>query len=301
MEILQTKNQKMKIVKNKDFIIGHITNVGNNPAHTHNDDVVDYISHPLDNNLKMFVVADGVSTGDYGAKAAKYLTDELLNWFTSLDISYINTMPTLKSIFWGKMREINKYLLDTYHKEGSTTLVCAIVGEKETMIANSGDSRGYIISDGQLKQLTADHLMWFKYNDPDSIIKDDIRFMKGNSYISRSIGSDERDFHPDVTVIDNNDYEALLLFTDGITDIVSDEKIKFIYDHNIPSSMLLTIIDEAINSNPEIISKEAEDRFKERRHMINNTTNPGKDNATMLMYQKKKVKNGTQNKTNKYL
>ena len=62
----------------------------------------------------MFIVADGVGYDCYGNKVAAYVTESLLEWFTSLKIAYINTMATLKSIFWGKMREINKYLLDTY-------------------------------------------------------------------------------------------------------------------------------------------------------------------------------------------
>ena len=168
----------------------------------------------------------------------------------------------------------------------STTLVCAIIAEKETLIANSGDFRGYIVSNNKLKQLTADHLVWFQYNNSDSIKKDDIRIMIGNSYISKSIGSNERDLHPDVTVIDNSVYEALLLFTDGIIDIVSDKTIKRIYDHNLPQNILLEIIEEAINSAPETISEIVKKRFKEQEFMINERIKPGKDNATILLYKK---------------
>lgn len=283
-EFSQTEKQKMKLIRESNFTIGYITNVGNKRAT--NDDAVDFMMHPVNNALKIFVVADGVGSSKYGALAAEYLKESLLKWFSSLNPAYINTVPTLKSIFWGKMRDINKHLLEMYHGQGATTLVCAIVGETETIIANSGDSRGYIISDEGLKQLTADHLVWFKYNDEKSILKDDLRFMIGNSYISRSIGSNEEDYRPDIVNIRNDEYEALLLFTDGITDIVSDDKIKFIYDHNISPLVLLKIIDEAVNSEPELISKEAEERFKDRYYMINKHTKPGKDNATMLLYKK---------------
>ena len=286
IQVLETKKQKMVLSEESSFFIGYITNVGTNEKHQTNEDAVNFASHPKDNDLKIFVVADGTSDSIYGAQAAQYLTEELLQWFRGLEIAYINTPQTLKSIFWGKMRDINKSLLEMYGGNGSTTLVCAIVGKNETMIANSGDSRGYIIQNGILKQLTADHLVWFKYNNPDSIDKDDIRFMKGNSYISRCIGGNIRDFHPDALVIDNSDYDSLLLFTDGITDIVSDERIKFIYDHNLPSDVLLEIVNEAINSTPELISDEAKKRFEKRQYMINDTTNPGKDNATMLLYKK---------------
>lgn len=281
-------SQTMKVIRGSNYFLGYISHVGNNPSHQTNDDVVDFAVHPQNPDIKMFIVADGVGSDYYGDKAAAYVTASLLDWFKSLNLAYINTMPTLKSIFWGKMREINKYLLDTYQGTASTTLVCAIVGENETMIANSGDSRGYVISNDQLKQLTADHLVWFQYNNPASIQKDDIRFMIGNSYISKSIGSNERDFHPDVTVIDNSDYEALLLFTDGITDIVSDKAIKYIYDHNLPPVFLLEIIEEAVNSAPETISQDAKERFKDREFMIYEQTKPGKDNATMLLYKKRK-------------
>ena len=280
------EKQKMTLVKENNYTIGYITNIGNNPSHLTNDDMVDFKVHPKNKNLKILVVADGVGSSKYGAIAAEYLKESLLKWFTLLDPIYINTVPTLKSLFWGKMREINHHLIELYHGHGSTTLVCAIVGEKETIIANSGDSRGYVISDNSLKQLTADHLVWYKYNDENSILKDDLRFMYGNNYISHCIGSNIEDYRPDIVTIDNDDYEALLLFTDGITDIVSDDKIKFIYDHNLPLMVLLKIIDEAINSEPELISEDAKKRFKTRSYMITGQTNPGKDNATMLLYKK---------------
>lgn len=283
-EFSQTEKQKMKLMRTNNFTVGYITNAGT--TQMSNDDAVDFLLHPENNALKIFVVADGVGSSKYGAKAAEYLKKSLLEWFSKLKPAYINTTATLKSMFWGKMREINKYLLDKYYGQASTTLVCAIVNESETVIANSGDSRGYIINDEGLKQLTADHLVWFKYNDAKSILKDDIRFMIGNSYISHSIGSNKDDYRPDIVTVDNDDYEALLLFTDGITDVVSDAKIKFIYDHNISPVALMKIIDEAINSEPELISKEAKERFKNRDYMINSHTKPGKDNATMLLYKK---------------
>lgn len=282
----ENSNQIMvtRIIDNN--FLGYISHTGNETFHKNNDDSAVIISHPDNQNLRLFAVADGTSDALYGTNGAEYLTSELASWFQTLPVSYINTMPTLKSVFWGKMREINKDLLEKYNGKAGTTLVCAITGEKETLIANSGDSRGYIVSQGDLKQVTADHLMWFKYNDPDSILKDDLRFMKGNSYISRSIGTSEDNFRPDVTIVSNDDYEALLLFTDGITDIVSDDKIKFIYDKNRPAEALLKIINEAVNSGPEYISEEARKRFANRMHQINDFTVPGKDNATMLLFKK---------------
>ena len=188
-------------------------------------------------------------------------------------------------------------------KENKTLLLDEVMSEKEVLLeryarffkANLARFTDYtdpnynaieVINDEGLKQLTADHLVWFKYNDAKSILKDDIRFMIGNSYISHSIGSNKDDYRPDIVTVDNDDYEALLLFTDGITDVVSDAKIKFIYDHNISPVALLKIIDEAINSEPELISKDAKERFKNRDYMINSHTKPGKDNATMLLYKK---------------
>ena len=54
----------------------------------------------------------------------------------------------------------------------------------------------------------------------------------------------------------------------------------------LSSDVLLEIVNEAINSTPELISAEAKKRFEKRQYMINDTTNPGKDNATMLLYKK---------------
>ena len=282
-DALQTIEQKLKLVKGNKFLIGYISHIGHKQT---NDDATGFLLHPQKDSLKIFVVADGVSSSKNGSKAASYLKDELLKWFSELSPAYINTMATLKSVFWGKIREINKELIEMYNGLGETTLVCAITGDQETLIASSGDSRGYVISDNTLKQLTADHLVWYQYNDPKSIEKDDLRLLIGNSYISHSIGRSLQDYRPDVITISNDDYSALLLFTDGVTDILSDEKIKFIYDHNLPKDVLIKIINEAVNAMPELISPVARQRFKDRSYMINDYTDPGKDNATMLLYKK---------------
>ena len=66
-----------------------------------------------------------------------------------------------------------------------STLNMSIIGPNETLIANVGDSRTYIIKDGKLSLVTKDDSVVFKkYNPQTTEKREKLRFHKKNNIFS---------------------------------------------------------------------------------------------------------------------
>ena len=119
-------------------------------------------------NLKLIVgiVADGVGSADYGAKAAQLAVDTVK---VNLRNSRSQNIPEMirDAVF-----NANLCVIDENNKSngnGQTTLVVAIIYNDRLYIGNVGDSRCYWVqSTGKILPLTNDHTYHNLYNgDPD--------------------------------------------------------------------------------------------------------------------------------------
>lgn len=275
------------IFKKKKNILTSISDIGK--VRNKNEDRVITLEHPLNSNIKLLAVADGMGGCTNSELASEYVINKLKNWFTSLSIESINT--NIDVLLYNKIIELNNKLveynstknkLSNYKlysnpsKYPGTTLTCAIITKDETIIANIGDSRAYAIIKDKIVQLTKDDsYAWLEYEE-NKITKDEIRFSPLNSYIYKCIGHNY-DVKPYIASIKNNYYTCLLLLTDGITDCISDNKIKIIVDKNKNKSIAKKLIHEAVYSKKK-------DTLK-----IGNTINTikkGKDNASVALYIK---------------
>ena len=278
-----------KLFTKSKNILTSISDIGK--VRAKNEDRVLTLEHPLDSNIKLLAVADGMGGCTNSELASEYIINKLKNWFTSLDIDSINN--NIIELLYNKIIELNNKLVEynstnnklsnyTLYKSPSnypgTTLTCAIITNEDTIIANIGDSRAYAIINDEIVQLTKDDsYAWLEYEE-NKISKEEIRFSPLNSYIYKCIGH-HYDVIPSMVSISNDYYNCLLLFTDGITDCLSDNKIKFIVNKTNNKFVAKKLIHEAVYSRKNDVLK------------IGNYTNiieKGKDNASVAVYIKQK-------------
>ena len=106
-----------------------------------------------------------------------------------------------------------------------TTLVAAYVDSECTLIANVGDSRGYILTkDNELVQITEDHTLMNDLIKFHGLTENAVKYMVGKNVISRAIGVFEK-VEADVFEV-KQDYKAILLCSDGLHGFVDNEEIK---------------------------------------------------------------------------
>jgi protein phosphatase len=102
-----------------------------------------------------------------------------------------------------------------------TTLTTAYVVGAQAFIGHAGDSRAYLVSGSEITRLTDDHTLAAEYRAQGYTRKEAARFKN----ILTNYLSESREFRFDVDQMSLGDGDLLLLCTDGLTDLVSDEKI----------------------------------------------------------------------------
>ena len=181
-----------------------------------------------DREKALFVLCDGMGGTNAGEVAAQRAADYLMDrWKRSpAEESPAGRLPKL-------IQEASDHLyaLSLKHREYrgmGTTLVCATVLGHTVHGCSVGDSRVYHLHRGRLEQLTEDQsLVWQLYRD-GRISKDDLRFHPRNNIVTHALGADgslaEDEVETFTAEVEKGD--ILLLCSDGLTDMLSDEDVR---------------------------------------------------------------------------
>ncbi len=112
-----------------------------------------------------------------------------------------------------------------------TTAVCAVVVQNHIYIAHVGDSRAYLFHGDTLDLLTRDHSMVQEMVDDGVITEEEASRHPEKNVITRALGV-ERDVQPSFTDLPLVPGAILLLCTDGLTNMVSEERIASLLSEN---------------------------------------------------------------------
>ncbi len=105
-----------------------------------------------------------------------------------------------------------------------TTLVSAVAGERDAVICNVGDSRAYLIHNGEMMRITHDHSVVQTLVENGDITAEEARTHPNRNLITRALGPDE------TTLCDAFDVsfahgDKILLCSDGLVVTATDEEI----------------------------------------------------------------------------
>lgn len=110
-----------------------------------------------------------------------------------------------------------------------TTLTAALVQGPQVRLAHVGDSRAYLFRDGTLSLLTEDHTLVHKMLMEGEISESEAETHPHRSILTRALGVDGS-VQVDEEMVDMRDGDRLLLCTDGLTGMVSDDQIKAVLE-----------------------------------------------------------------------
>ena len=260
-------------------IVQSISNIG--LIRKNNEDVALSLKHPQDSNIILLVVCDGMGGKEYGEVASKYVSEKLEKWFKGRQLSTLKNIDKCECQLRVLIEKINKELIDKYGVNVlGTTLSLALINKTDTLILNIGDSRIYIYKDRKLIQVSEDDSdVWFYYKY-GAVRKDDLRYFYNNNIITAGIGISE-DFCNIKTDILENNYDIILLFSDGVTDLITDKKIKKLIDSRESKNILSSIIDEAVNEEQHL---HVPLRLKKKKFSKYILPFHGRDNASGAIY-----------------
>ena len=107
----------------------------------------------------------------------------------------------------------------------STTLVAALVRESTAWVANIGDSRAYLVADGEARQLTLDHSWVEESIRAGQLTPDDPLAALNRHLITRAIGLEAGAAIDVFGPIEVPAGGVLLLCTDGLHGVLDDHAI----------------------------------------------------------------------------
>ena len=226
-----------------------------------NQDYVYACDEKIGNLENLYIVADGMGGHNAGDYASHYTVDtvvrEISNSLEKKSLRIISkAIRTANELIRNKAREDqNLYGM-------GTTIVVATISNHQIEVANVGDSRLYIISKEEIRQITRDHSLVEEMVRMGGMEPEVARKHPDKNIITRAVGardSVEVDFFAE----DLKAGDVVLLCSDGLTNMLDDEEIKNI-----------------VNGYPTL-----EDRA---RALINAANiNGGKDNIAVVLIEDK--------------
>ncbi len=152
------------------------------------------------------------------------------------------------------IKEANKAILR--HGEQYTgarglgsTVTTALIQNDHAYIANVGDSRTYLLRNGELKPLTKDHSLVARLVEAKQIEPEDVYSHPQRNLIYRSLGAGHKTVDVDVFQETLLPGDTLLLCTDGLWEMVkTQDLIKSLSEKSSPQQICEKLIDLA-NAN----------------------------------------------------
>ena len=197
-----------------------------------------YISEQFD-ELKLFVLADGMggyAGGEIASKMAVQSACENIkeNW-KRVNKSEEEILKLIKdATLYANKLVYEKSKRNKELDEMGTTLDICIIYNGIIYISHIGDSRIYKISQNEIKLLTTDHTYVQKLLMDGTISKEEAKTHPDRHMLLKALGCNET-IEPDVFAVRWNLDEQILMCSDGLTNMLSEDEIKEIVLNDLVS------------------------------------------------------------------
>ena len=134
------------------------------------------------------------------------------------------------------------------HSGMGTTLVVAFVKDGHLLVANIGDSCAYVVSEKNMRKITIDHSVVEELVQRGTITREQARNHPDKNIITRAVGTDE---YVDADFFEYKLHlgDTIVLCSDGLTEMVEDEKIKDLVNNSESvDDLVRNLVDEANNN-----------------------------------------------------
>jgi len=187
-----------------------------------------------DDRGHVFIVADGMGGAQAGEKASALAVGAIeqillnaLHWLLSLDGS--EEAAVLRD-FKVALRSVDACVCAAAASNPSlagmgTTLTMAYSLGSDLFVAHVGDSRCYLYRGGALHQLTKDHTLVGELVEKGLIQPEDAGAHPFRHVITNVVGGPKAGLHAEVHRLSLESGDTLLLCTDGLTGMVTDDRI----------------------------------------------------------------------------
>ncbi len=194
---------------------------------TQNQDYLYSTDQPVGPLPNLFLVADGMgghNAGEYASEhTVKLVLDEVRG--AARELSPVATLE--QAITHANQMIYERAVCDVEKSGMGTTLVAATFVDGHLFVANVGDSRLYVNSIDELKQITRDHSLVEELVREGTVSKMAAKNHPKKHMITRAVGAEES-VQVDFFDLDLEETDQILLCTDGLTNMLEDSEIRSI-------------------------------------------------------------------------
>ena len=160
-------------------------------------------------------------------------------------------IKTIEDSLKAAVRQANRAII-SYGEEQSgarglgCTVTSALIQDDQAFIVNVGDSRTYLLRNGELTVLTRDHSLVQRLVEEKQITPDEVYTHPQRNLIYRSLGAGHKNVEPDVFHQPLQPGDTLLLCSDGLWEMVRrQDLISILQQEDDPQHLCERLIDMA--------------------------------------------------------
>ena len=216
----------MVLAKRLRLAVAGLTDVGRRREHNQDNTthVVPTDETTLEEKGALFVVCDGMGGHATGEVAAE------MGVKTIPEAYYASKEPNIISALASAIKKANQaifgYALEHTESTGmGTTCVTLLVHGGRGYFVNIGDSRGYIVRDGKMRQVTQDHSWVGEQVRLGLLTEEQARTHAHRNVITRSLGT-QPTVNADLFVETLQDGDRVLLCSDGLHGYVEESAVE---------------------------------------------------------------------------
>ena len=218
-------------------------------------------SFSTDTKSGLFVVADGMG-GHLAGEVASRVAVDLINksckkWFESdapeedLFECPDQSLSKVGNYIQSSIRLANKVIHEMaaehtdYNGMGTTVAVLAVMPHL-IITANVGDSRIYLVRNGEIERLSKDHSIVAEQVEMGIMTDEEAKQSPLRHVLTRNLGSAIH-LEAEVFEIEPSSNDRFVLCSDGLTDLVSDDEIQqMVVAEDDPEVLCQNFIDKAL-------------------------------------------------------
>ncbi len=198
---------------------------------SHNEDCFE-----ISDRDQVYVVADGMGGHNHGEVASRIAVDAIGSFIAessdhdgTLPVGYDSNLRHHSNRLKRSIHTAHNQVLGAIREDGSllgmgTTVVTAMYQENVLAIGHVGDSRGYRLRNGHLELLTQDHTWVNEQVMAGYLSEEQAKSHPLKNVVTRALGGDS-EIVVDVLETEVSDGDLILLCSDGLTTMLSDQEI----------------------------------------------------------------------------
>ncbi len=242
------RKEQLAMTQQFNLVVAQRTDIGRTRT-SNEDNLICFVpedSHSLQTKGALFVVSDGMGGHSHGEVASELAVQKVKEYY------YQDLQNDIPTALQEAIKQANVTIYEANEAERApgessfvmgATCVAAVLHDQSLYAANVGDSRVYVLHEGELRQVTRDHSVVAQLVEQGEITPAEARTHEKRNQIYRSLGLPE--VAVDLFIESVLEGDTLILCTDGLCGVVEDEDLCTIVEHYGPEESVQHLIARA--------------------------------------------------------